>query len=157
MLAFAVQVCVRTVTDAFDEFRPYLLAMPLREALTAYLVGGVEWSRMHTGLLRLFARAAYHGDPELAETLVRPVATVLREVVRDMLAGAVERGEVRDDVDLEATAGLIHALTITAGDSQLLPYLNTYFQLIEEDLPADRMLEALLSLILQGISTREAI
>lgn len=155
ILAFAVQVCVRTVTDAFDEFRPYLLAMPLREALTAYLVGGVEWSRMHKGLLRLFARAAYHGDPELSETLVRPVATILREMVRDMLAGAVERGEIRDDVDLEASARLIHALTIAAGDSQLLPYLNTYFQLIAEDLPPERMTEALLSLILQGIGAQD--
>ncbi len=103
MLAFAVEVCVRFVTEQFDQFRPYLVALPLREALQAYLVGGVEWSRMYAGFLRLFARAAYHGDPELAESLVRPVATLLREMVTEMVAAAAERGELREDVDLEAT------------------------------------------------------
>ncbi|HSR29580.1 MAG TPA: TetR/AcrR family transcriptional regulator [Anaerolineae bacterium] len=155
MLAFAIQVCVRIVTDAFDEFRPLLLAMPLREALAAYLVGGIEWSRMYTGLLRLFARAAYHGDPELADTLVRPIATVLRELVRDMLIQAGERGEIRQDVDLEATARLVHALTIAADDSQLLPYLNTYFQVVNERVAPERMVEALISLVLHGIGTEE--
>jgi len=49
-------------------------------------------------------------------------------MVRDMLKGAVERGEIRAKVDLEATERIIHALTITVGDSQLPPQLNTYFQ-----------------------------
>jgi AcrR family transcriptional regulator len=125
MLEFAVELCVRFVTDSFDEFRPYLMAMSLRDALSVYIAGGIEWSHMYMDMLRLFARAAYHGDPELAETLVRPIATLLREMIRDMLAQAAERGEVRDDVDLEATERIIHALTIAVGDGQLLPYLNT--------------------------------
>jgi AcrR family transcriptional regulator len=156
MLAFAVQVCVRIVTDAFDQFRPVLLGMPVRQALAAYLVGGIEWSRMYTGLLRLFARAAYHGDPELTETLVQPIATLLRQMIHDMLVQAVERGEIRQDVDLEATARLIHALTITVGDSQLLPYLNTYFQVSDNEVPPERSLEALVSLVMEGIGTRGA-
>jgi AcrR family transcriptional regulator len=156
MLAFAVQVCVRIVTDAFDQFRPLLLGMPLRQALAAYLVGGIEWSRMYTGLLRLFARAAYHGDPELTETLVQPIATLLRQMIHDMLVQAVERSEIRQDVDLEATARLIHALTITVGDSQLLPYLNTYFQVSDNEVPPERSLEALVSLVMEGIGTRGA-
>lgn len=156
MLAFAVQVCVRYVTAAFDEYRPYLSAMPLRQALAAYMIGGIEWSRMYMGLIRLFARAAYHGDPELSETLVRPIATLLREMVHDMLSGAVERGEIRGDVDLEATERIIHALTIAVGDSQLLPYLNTYFQVSDKEMPAERTLEALVSLVMEGIGTRGA-
>lgn len=151
MLAFAVELCVRFITDAFDEFRPYLLAMPLRDALTAYLVGGLEWSRMYTGMLRLFARAAYHGDAELADSLVRPIATLLRDMVHDMLVGAAERGEIRDDVDLEATTRIIHALTIAVGDGQLLPYLNTYFQVVDEDVSPERVMEAMLDLLMRGI------
>jgi AcrR family transcriptional regulator len=153
MLAFAIQVCVRYVTAAFDEFRPYLSAMPLRQALAAYMIGGIEWSRMVMGLIRLFARAAYHGDPELSETLVRPIATLLRQMVRDMLNGAVERGEIRGNVDLEATERIIHALTIAVGDSQLLPYLNTYFQVFDNEVPLERSLEAMLSLVVNGIGT----
>jgi AcrR family transcriptional regulator len=151
MLTFAVELCVRFVTDAFIEFRPLLLAMPLREALTAYLMGGVEWSQTYAGLLKLFVRAAYFGDPELAEPLVRPIAALLLETVRDMLTEAVARGEVRADIDLEATARIVHALTIAVGDSQLLPYLNRYFQVTDEDISSERMLAALLALVFTGI------
>ena len=155
MLNFAVELCVRFMTDGFDEFRPYLLTPPLRQALTWYLAGGIEWSQAYAGLLKLFARAAYHGDPELAELLVRPIATLLREVVHDMLTQAAERGEIRGDVDLEATARIVHALTIAVGDSQLLPYLNTYFQVTDEEISPERALEALLELISRGIGHME--
>jgi AcrR family transcriptional regulator len=155
MLAFAVEVCVRFVTEQFDQFRPYLLALPLREALEAYLVGGVEWSRMYAGFLRLFARAAYHGDPELAESLVRPIATLLLDMVREMLTLATERGEIRADMDLEATARIVHALTVAAGDGQLLPYLNTYFQVVDQDVPPERLTAALMDLLLRGIGAAQ--
>jgi AcrR family transcriptional regulator len=151
MLSFAVALSVHFVGDSFQAFRPYLLEMPLREALVAYLMGGVEWSQVYMGLLRLFARAAYHGDPGLADSLVRPVATVLREMVRDMLDAAAERGELRDGVDLEATARVIHALTIAVGDSLLLPYLNTYFQVSGADVSPERAMEAAVDLVLHGV------
>lgn len=151
MLAFAVELSRRFVTDAFEQYRPYLAAMPLREALIAYLSGGIEWSRGYAALVRLFARAAYHGDPELSEQLVAPIATLLRDMVGDILAAAVERGEVRPDVDLEAATRMVHALTIAVGDSQLLPYLNTYFQVTGEDVTEDRALGALIDLVLYGI------
>ena len=72
-----------------------------------------------------------------------------------MVAAAAERGELREDVDLEATARVIHALTIVAGDSQLLPYLNTYFQVTDGLIPQGRMLEALITLVASGISVGE--
>jgi AcrR family transcriptional regulator len=156
MLTFAVEVCVRFVTEQFEQFRPYLIAMPLREALEAYLVGGVEWSRMYAGFLRLFARAAYHGDPELIESLVRPIATLLREMVTAIVSAAAERGEIREGVDLEATARVLHALTIAAGDSQLLPYLNAYFQVTDEAVPEERMVGALIALVVRGIGAEKA-
>ena len=156
MLTFAVELCVRFVTDAFSQYRPYLSTMSLRDALVGYLAGGIEWSRTYANLLKLFARAAYHGDPELAEPFVRPIATLLREMVHDILTHAVERGEIRDDLDLEATARIVHALTIAVGDSQLLPYLNTYFQVSDEDISPERALEATISLILHGIGSDES-
>ena len=64
LLDFAIELCVRYMTDAFNSYRPYLLALSLRQALAAYLTGGVEWSRTQTGLVQFFVRAAYHhGDP----------------------------------------------------------------------------------------------
>ncbi len=155
LLDFAVELCARFVTDTLNSFRPYLAALPLRKALGGYLVGGIEWSQTQAGLLRLFARAAYHGDPSLAEPLVRPVATTLREIVGDILAQAVARGEIRPDVDLDATTRIVHALMIAVGDSQLLPYLNAYFQVTADEVPPERALDALLTLVLQGIGVAE--
>ena len=151
LLDFAVELCVRFMHDSFNEFRPYLVALPLREALAAYLVCGVEWSKTQMGLVRFFARAAYHGDSDLTDRVVRPVATIMREMVQDMLTQAAARGEIREDVDLETATRIVHALMIAVGDGQLLPYLNAYFQVEDEDLPAERMLEALIAFILRGI------
>lgn len=151
MLAFAVELSRRFVTDAFQQYRPYLAAMPLREALVAYLAGGIEWSRAYAALVRLFARAAYQGDPELMEQLVKPIATLLREMVADILAAAAERGEVRPDLDLAAATRIVHALTIAVGDSQLLPYLNIYFQVTGEGVGEERALEALIDLVVRGL------
>ena len=151
LLDFAIELCVRYMTDSLDSFRPYLLAMPLREALATYLTGGIEWSQTQAGLVQFFGRAAYQGDPALAERVVRPIATTLREIVYDILASARERGEIRADLDLEASARLIHALLVAVGDAELLPYLNTYFQVTGADISAARSLEALLRFIVQGI------
>ncbi len=151
MLAFAVELGVRIVTDSFNQYRPYFVTLPLREALKGYLVGGVEWSAAQAGFLRLFARAAYQGDAQLAETLVTPIAAILLDMVREILQQAMLRGEIRPDVDLDAASRLVHAFTIAAGDSLLLPYLNRYFQVTGDDITTERMVEALIELICRGI------
>jgi AcrR family transcriptional regulator len=152
MLDFVVEMSVRFVSDEFNSFRQYLLQPPLREALALYLTGGVEWGETKTQMVQFFARAAYHRDSDLSERLVRPIATIMRETLHDILAQAVSRGEIRSDIDLEATARVVHALTVAVGDSQLLPYLNAYFQVDDEDIPRERTMEALIDLILHGIA-----
>jgi TetR/AcrR family transcriptional regulator len=152
MLNFAVDLCVRFVSDTFEMYQSYLVTLPLREALSAYVSGGIEWSRAEAGFLQLFARAAYQGDPELAERLVLPISKKLRQMVNEMLVQAAARGEIRPGVDLETAARLVYGLSIVAADSQLLPYLNNYFQIISPGLPPERILAALLDLILNGIA-----
>jgi hypothetical protein len=127
--------------------------MPLRDALNAYLAGGIEWSRAQSGLLQLFARAAYQGDPELAERLVKPIANILHAMVADILTAAAERGEIHPSVDLDAAARIVHTLTVAAGDSQLLPYLNNYYQITGPSMPPDHLMESLLDFILIGIGS----
>jgi len=151
LLSFTVELCVRFVVDAFDGFRPVLASLPLREALKAYVTGGVQWSRSQLALIQFFARAAYQGDPALGERVVAPIATAMRGMVGEILAKAAERGEIRKGVDLEAATRIVHALMCAAGDSLLLPYLNTYFQVQGPAVPWDRALEALLDLTLQGL------
>jgi AcrR family transcriptional regulator len=152
LLNFAVELCVRYMTDMFTYYETYLEQMPLCEALTAYLTGGVEWSQTQTGLVHFFVRAAYHGDPDMAERVVRPIADTMREIMHRMLARAMERGEIREDVDLEAVTRVINALMIAVGDSQIMPYLNIYFQVTDDDVPPERLLEVLLDFILRGVA-----
>jgi AcrR family transcriptional regulator len=107
MLDFAIELCVRFMTDSFDAFLPYLVDLPLRDALAAYLTVGVEWSQTQIGMVSFFARAAYHGDPELIGRLVQPIAAAMREMVLGILSQAAARGELRADIDLEALLDMI--------------------------------------------------
>ena len=152
MLDFAVELCVRVMTDEFNSYRPFFGELPLREALSLYLTGGIEWGKARFKMVQFFARAAYDHDSSLSDRLVRPIATILRETTRDILTQAAARGEIRDGVDLEAAARAIYGALIVVGDSQLLPYLNVYFQMNDEEMPIERTVEALLDLILHGIS-----
>lgn len=152
LLNFAVELCVRQMTDLFEMSHPYLVEMPLREALTTYLTYGIEWSQVQQGFVQFFGRAAYHGDPEMAEKVVRPVARAMREVMHDILATAARRGELRAEIDVEATARVVNALMIAVGDSQLLPYLNNYFQITDESVPLERIIPALVDLVINGIA-----
>ncbi|NDJ76028.1 MAG: TetR/AcrR family transcriptional regulator [Chloroflexi bacterium] len=154
LLDFAVELCSRFITSTFAGFMPFFDHAELREALRMYVSGGLAWSETQMALVRFFARAAYHSDSDLADVIVPPVAEVMLDMVRHFLSQAAKRGEVRDDVDLEATARIIHALTIIIGDSQILPYLNAYFQVTDGDMPLDRVMDALVTLVLRGIGTQ---
>jgi hypothetical protein len=104
-------------------------------------------------MIQCVARAAYHGDPELADRVVKPIGAAMRSIVHEMLAAAVARGEVRSEVDLEAATRAVNAAMIAIGDSQLLPYLNNYFQVTDRKVSAQRVTDALVTLILRGIGT----
>src|SRR5512138_2727122 len=45
LLDFAVDLCTRATVAMFKEYMPMLAVMPLKEALQAYLMGGIEWSQ----------------------------------------------------------------------------------------------------------------
>lgn len=152
LLNFSIRLCVLYMDDMFKISRPYLAAMPLAEALRAYLSYGIEWGKEETGLVRFFGRAAYQGDPDLAERVVRPIAEAMRKIVQEMLASAIKGGEINPDQDLEAASRLINGLMIVVGDSQLLPYLNTYFQITDEQVSSQQILDALIPFILKGLS-----
>ena len=130
-----------------------LASMPLKEALNAYLMGGLEWGQTEMGLVRFFGRAAYQGDPDLAERVVRPIATVMRETLQEILTQAKARGEIRSEVDVETATRIVNALIIAVGDCQLLPYLNNYFQISGDGVPPEQMMAALVEFILYGIGT----
>jgi AcrR family transcriptional regulator len=152
LLDFAIELCVRYMTNMFEMSRPYLTAMPLREALRAYLTVGLEWGKTETGLVRFFGRAAYQGDAALAERLVRPVAEAMRKITLAMLEEAVRRGEIQPQEDLESASRLVNGLMIVVGDSQMLPYLNTYFQITDDKVSPEHILETLVPFILRALS-----
>lgn len=153
LLNFAVALCVRYMVDLFEQFGPMLAAMPLRDALRYYLLGGIEWSQTEMGLVQFFGRAAYQGDPMLAESVVRPVAEVMTGMMEEILRQAAGRGEIRTDIDLEATARSINAMMIAVADAQLFPYLNDYFRVSDEAIPLERVVDALVAMVMTGIAS----
>jgi AcrR family transcriptional regulator len=155
LLDFSVELVTRSVTGLFNSYTPLLAEMPLAEGLAAYLAGGLEWAETEAGLVRFFAKAAYQGDPALEESVVRPMGAALREIIEGMMAAAQERGDLRDGLDLPAVGRLVNALLIILGDAQLLPYLNSYYQLYDAEVPPERVLAACLDVLLCGLGKAE--
>ncbi len=151
LLDFAIELGLRFTIGIFHDYRSVLAAMPLNDALKAYLMGGLEWGQTATGLFRFFERAAYQGDPDLAKRVVRPIALAMRETMQEILTQASTRGEIRPDVDLDAMVRIVNALVIAVSDSQFLPYLNSYFQISDDTVSFERITAALVEFILHGI------
>ena len=151
LLAFVTELVTQLAVDFFNAVIPYLESLPLREALMAYFQGNLEWSQTQPAFVQFYTRAAYQGDPELSDNVVRPIATVLRQSVYGILARAEQRGELRPGLDLEATARVVYALLLAVVDPILLPYLNAYFQVTDDDMAAERVLATAVELILKGI------
>ena len=152
LLAFVTELVTRLAVDFFNAVIPYLESLPLREALMAYFQGNLEWSQTQPAFVQFYTRAAYQGDPQLSDNVVRPVATVMRQSVYAVLARAEQHGELRPGLDLEATARVVYALLLAVVDPILLPYLNAYFQVTDDDMAAERVLAAAVEMVLKGIS-----
>ena len=151
LLDFAIELCVRFTIGMFQEYRPMLAAMPLKDALNAYLMGGLEWGQTEMGLVRFFGRAAYQGDPDMTERVVRPIATVMRETVQEILEQAKARGEISPSVDIEQATRIVNAAILAVSDSQLLPYLNNYFQVTDEAVSSEQIMPALVDFVMRGL------
>ncbi len=151
LLTFVTELVAQLAMDFFHAVEPYLEHMSLREALMAYFQGNLEWCQTQPAFVLFYTRAAYQGDPELSDNVVRPIATVLRQSVQKILARAEQRGELRPGVDLEATARAVYALLIALVDPMLLPYLNAYLQVTDDEMPPERVFAAAIEMILKGI------
>jgi hypothetical protein len=92
-------------------------------------------------------RVIFQGDPVLVEKVVEPVAKAMQDMVRDILVAARSRGEIRSDIDFEAAARLVNTFLIAVYDAQFLPHLNKYYQLTDEKMTAERIVENLLVFI----------
>jgi len=155
LLTFSTRLCSTLMTDALQLIQPYLIELPLRDALRAYLMGGMEWGNTMTGLVQFVARAAYTGDPALRDTVVNPIADAMLEIMKGLLTTAQQRGEVRSDLDVNAAARVVNALVIAIGDSQLLPYLDSYFRVTDKSMPLERVINALVDLVTRGIAQQD--
>jgi AcrR family transcriptional regulator len=131
MVGVAAEIAGGLLAADLGQYRDALAALPLREALIAYVCAGVEWSEMQGDMLRFFARAAYQGDTDLGKKIVAPVAEELLAMVGAMLEAAQSRGEIGEGADLEVAARFVHALTLALGDCGLLPHLDMYYRLLD--------------------------
>jgi AcrR family transcriptional regulator len=140
LLEFTLELVVSQTVALFESYTAELASIPLREGLTAYLGGGIEWGQEQLSMVRLFGQAAYQNAPGLNEKVVRPIATALTGMMRAILLAARERGEIRPEVDLEAATRLLNTLMIALGDAVLFPNLNEYYQLHDVTMSRERIL-----------------
>ena len=73
------------------------------------------------------------------------------ELVKLQYSGAEH--SLRPGLDLEAAARAVNAWVIALGDSQMFPYLNTYFQVTDETVVFERVFESALAILEKGMLT----
>jgi len=147
LLDFAVDTITRQMVAAFTYTKSYLIEMPLHDALMAYFQGGNEMVQEYRGYFQYFAHAAYQNNPALTKRVVEPVARVMLDMTRGILAAAQSRGEIRRDIDFEAMVRMVNTLIIAVYDAQFLPNLNTYYQLIDGNVSKERALNCMVGFI----------
>jgi TetR/AcrR family transcriptional regulator len=147
LLDFTIELVVFNTLTLFEGIYPYIETMSLREILPLYVLGIEEWTIEQRGAFLFFVRAAYQGDPGLQERVVRPVAESMFKITHKIVDTAIQRGEVRADIDQEATTRLINTLLIALGDSYYLPHLNTYYQAADEKINHEQLLQTLIDLL----------
>lgn len=147
---FAIELVAGILSTELRNFVPALRQLPLRDGLDAWLSGGVEWSRSHAAVMHYFARAAYDGDPAVSVRLVRPIAAAMLEAMVAMVAAAIERGEIRADLDPDVTGSVLHGALSAIVDATMLPHLGAY--LLPGSTPADRTIAATIDALVRGLS-----
>lgn len=156
LVRFFVRVAVDSMVSMLRMGAAYYKGMPVRRALRSYVLDGIRICESQKSVTKFLTLAAYQGDDAIGESVVRPIAVVMREVVREILQDGVDRGEIRPDIDLEAAARAVNALLIVLGDSQITPNLNTYFQVSDEDVPFERTLDAAVDILFRGLEKEPA-
>jgi AcrR family transcriptional regulator len=151
VLGFAIELVSSALVAELRGYLPLLAELPLREGLGAWVSGGESWTTERSAAMKFFARGAYEGDPVVAQRLVGPVASVMVEAVRTMLAAGVDRGEVRAELDLDATARAVHVLLSGVMDAPLIPGLGEYFRVAEGNTAATDTLAAAIELVVAGV------
>ncbi len=151
LLDFAIRLCARSWEEMFNLYIPMLAAMPLRDGLRAYILGGLEMNETERGVAQFIGRAAYQGSRGRAQAAVDSISRIMLSGTRAMLEAARQRGEIRTDLDLEASARSVNAYLIALGDGQLFPYLKNYYQLTDESMPFERVLDSAIELIMHGL------
>lgn len=155
LMGFVNEYVNLSIKAMFNQSQPYLNQMPLRDGLKIYVTEGIKLSRAQISIMRFAGQAAYQGDPELRDQLVKPMATEFRLTIERMLEAARERKEIRADIDVQATARVVNGLLIVLIDSQILPHLNHYFQVNDDSMPFERVLDSTIAMILTGIENTQ--
>jgi len=157
LMGFVNEYVNLSIKAMFNSSQPYLNQMSLREGLKMYVTEGIKLSRAKISIVRFAGQAAYQGDPELRDRLVKPIAAEFRQTIECMLEAARERNEIRADVDLMSAARSINGLLIVLIDSQILPYLNHYFQISDDVMPFEEVLDSTIDMILMGIENPQSV
>jgi AcrR family transcriptional regulator len=152
LVRFFTKIAVDSMVAMLRMSAAYYKGMPVRQALRSYLMDGIRYCQSQNSLTKFLTLSAYQGDGQIGESVVRPIAVVMREITRDMLKTGIDRGEIRPDIDLEAASRAVNVLLIALGDSQIVSNLNTYFQVSDKDVAFERTLDAGLDMILRGLA-----
>jgi hypothetical protein len=155
MLECVFDLSVHISRDFCEKLSSGLAGIPIEQALASYVKQVLDIGREEPALVILWSKAAYEGDPSISDRWVKPISAAIRKLHRSILLSAMDKGELRRDIDLDIAISALDALTAAFFDSHFEPRINAYFGMSREGSSPSEDWSRLSRILMFGISVPE--
>lgn len=124
LFLFVFDTAMSMVKDYLRAVREETRQQPLFERLRATLLAGVLFRMEHPMIYRLYLKILFEYDIPFRDELLRSLRAYSLEYLRTLLTDARNRGELREDLDLDKAAFILDAVMDRFLQAQTIDHLD---------------------------------
>ncbi len=110
LFAFVHRIALNRVKDYLRAVRDESAGTPFFQRLEKVMRAGVEFIRRHPGLARIYYHIRFTGDAPASKEILRELQRESLKFVQALIEEAVERGEVRRELDPSVAAFMLECI-----------------------------------------------
>jgi TetR/AcrR family transcriptional regulator len=110
LFGFIYRIALNQVKDYLRAVRNESTATPFFPRLERVMCAGVEFVRRHPGLARIYYHIRFTGDAPASREILHELQRESRKFLEALIAEAMARGEVRQDLDPRVAAFMLDCI-----------------------------------------------
>jgi TetR/AcrR family transcriptional regulator len=110
LFGFIYRIALNQVKDYLRAVRNESTATPFFQRLERVMRAGVEFIRRHPGLARIYYHIRFTGDAPASREILQELQRESLKFLEALIAEAMARGEVRQDLDPEVAAFMLDCI-----------------------------------------------